>query len=263
MTNSTYLLSILILFIFQISNGQEITGIATYKAFMKFDLELDSTKVNDDMRDRLKQILNQQTQKEYELYFSNNESVFKEKEKLETPGSNVFGNSTVSVSGGFGSFYNNLRQKRFVNQFDLYSKLFLVSDTLENQDWKLEKETKSIGEYVCFKAIRMRISENEETGEKKETLITAWYTPQIPVSLGPSLYRGLPGLILEVQDGDFTYLCSQIVLNPKNGVTIAPAKKGTKVSQKEYDRIQKKKNKEMEERSDFPGDKSIQIRVGG
>ena len=48
--------------------------------------------------------------------------------------------------------------------------------------------------------------------------ITAWYTPQIPVSHGPAEYGGLPGLILELitamvcaQPGNYIKLINKIV----------------------------------------------------
>ena len=40
----------------------------------------------------------------------------------------------------------------------------------------------------------------------EEETITAWYTLDIPVNNGPSRYHGLPGLILEVNDGSDNYL---------------------------------------------------------
>lgn len=48
----------------------------------------------------------------------------------------------------------------------------------------------------------------------KETVITAWYTPEISESRAPN-YWGLPGLILEVNDGKTVILCSKVVLNLK------------------------------------------------
>lgn len=259
-----YFLSIFICcLLFKISYSQEITGIASYKSFAKFDLKLDSTKVNSEMQKQITQLVNQQTQKEYELRFNNFESVFKEKEILETPGYSLFPGATVTISGGFGALYENLKENRTTDQKDLYGKLFLVKDTLKKQDWKLEKETKNIGEYTCFKATRTRISENASTGEKKEIPIVAWYTPQIPIAFGPLGFGGLPGLILEITDGDLSYLCNQIILNPKNGVDVAEPSKGKKVSREEYEKIETKKTKEIQERSDFPGNKSIEIRVGG
>jgi GLPGLI family protein len=153
---------------------------------------------------------------------------------------------------------------------------------LEIPEWKLEKDTKNIGEYTCFKATfkrmvmmssSMSISINSEKEEEKEPeqkeveqTVTAWYTLQIPVSHGPGNYSGLPGLILEVSDGRETILCSKIVLNPKDRVTIKEPTKGKEVTQARYDEIMEKKMKEMNERmnSNRRNDgNSIEIRIGG
>ena len=82
----------------------------------------------------------------------------------------------------------------------------------------------------------------------KEKIITAWYAPEIPVSQGPGNYWGLPGLILEVNDGRTAILCTKIVLNPAEKTVIKEPSKGKKVSQKEYDKIVAEKMEEMSER---------------
>jgi GLPGLI family protein len=88
-------------------------------------------------------------------------------------------------------------------------------------------------------------SKEEET--KEEFTVTAWYTPQIPVQNGPGNYYGLPGLILEVNDGSETVLCSKIVLNPSKGVSVKEPDSGKKVNQEKFDAILKKKMDEMNE----------------
>lgn len=263
MKKSTFLLLLIIIFVFQISYAQEITGIATYKTFAKLDLKMDSTQVSAEMRDQIKQMIAQQTQKEYDLQFTKNEFLFKEKEKLETPGNTMFANATVTSFGGIGVLYQNVKENLEIHESDILGKLFLVADTLQKFDWTLGKETKNIGEYICFKATHKYISENKKTGENEEKLVTAWYTPQIPVNAGPNGHGGLPGLILEVQSGDVTFLCNQIVLNPKNGVNIAPPKKGKTVSKEEFEEIKEKKLLEMQEQTPYPGEKTIEIKVGG
>lgn len=75
--------------------------------------------------------------------------------------------------------------------------------------------------------------------------ITAWYAIEIPISQGPSKYWGLPGLILEVNDGKTTILCSKMVLNTKEKLEIKPPKNGKKVTQKEFDTIVEEKMKEI------------------
>jgi len=190
----------------------------------------------------------------------------------------------VTIGGGESDIlYKNLAENRFANQNEMFSKQFLIKDSIASREWKLEKETKNIGQYSCFKAtytyerepMRMRTSgtdaETDSTDEEEvemETItVTAWYTPQIPVKNGPSSYDGLPGLILEIGDGELSILCSKIVLNPKNGLAIKEPHKGKVVTQAAYDEIMEKKLAEMEERFESDGRRGdgnhIEIRIGG
>ncbi len=81
----------------------------------------------------------------------------------------------------------------------------------------------------------------------KEIVVTAWYTPDIPINQGPENYWGLPGLILEVSDGKTVILCSKIVINPKEKKEIKASKKGKLVTQSEYDKIVAEKMEEWRE----------------
>ena len=147
----------------------------------------------------------------------------------------------------------------------------------------MHSDTKNIGNYTCYKAtytkeieemsmMTFSSSDDEQNDEAPTTsteteiiTVTAWYTPQIPVSNGPESYQGLPGLILEVNDGDLTILCSKITINPKKQIEISEPKKGKQVTQKEYDKIMENKMEEMNEQYRGRGsdDKGIEIRVGG
>ena len=266
--------------IFQ-SAAQEIKGIATYKSQRKVDIELDSTHMNDEMRAQVMAMLKKNFEKEYTLDFTPDESIYKEVENLDKPSVSTGGMEfVVATAGGSDILYKNTKKNRFANQNHLFGKQFLIEDDLESFDWQLEKETKNIGEYTCFKATAkrmvpvMRIIENTsdeqeekiEEPELEEITLTAWYTPQIPVKHGPSEYGGFPGLILEVSDGRETILCSKIVLNPKEGVNVKAPSKGKKVNQAEFDTIAEKKMKEMDER--FKNNRredgnEIEIRIGG
>jgi GLPGLI family protein len=96
---------------------------------------------------------------------------------------------------------------------------------------------------------------------------TAWYTPQVPVSNGPAKYQGLPGLILEVNDGKKTIVCAEIILNPSKKITVTAPKKGKVVSQKKYTKIQKQKRDEMMEkikgRNGLDMGNGVNIKFGG
>ena len=264
-------------------SAQDFKGIATYKSQRKMDIQLDSTQMNSEMQKQMMAMLKKQFEKEYTLQFNNNESIYKEAENLDKPSGMGNGGVQVVIAGsGEGDLlYKNISENRYANQSDLFGKIFLIKDKLEQPEWKMEKDTKNIGEYTCFKAtfkrmisgpssMTMTVNPDEEAEEPEEVeveqIVTAWYTLQIPVKHGPSNYFGLPGLILEVNAGGQTILCSKIVLNPKEGVDIKEPKKGKEVSQEKFDVIMEKKMNEMNEQNNsnrHDDGNSIEIRIGG
>ena len=102
----------------------------------------------------------------------------------------------------------------------------------------------------------------DEIDLPKEITITAWYTPEIPVNQGPEGYWGLPGLILEVNDGKTTILCSKVILNSKEKVEIKAPTNGKIVTQKEYDDTIIKKMEEFREMNQGQGRGGMQMRMG-
>lgn len=275
-----------LLFIITLSLGvsdvfsQNIQGIATYKSQRKMDIQLDST-MNDGMKEQIMAMLKKQSERTYYLEFTNDESQYKQEVKLDDDSVIEGGGMKLVIAGNGGGndvLYKNLKENRYADQVEIFGKEFLIKDALENRDWVMEKETKNIGEYTCFKATytttrTVMVAESSSDGENKEVTseeevtVTAWYTPQIPVKNGPANYGGLPGLILEVNDGSETILCSKIVLNPEKGLAIKEPTKGKVVTATEYEEIMEKKMKEMNEQ--FEGDgrreggNQMRIRIGG
>lgn len=256
------------------ADAQNFTGIATYKTDRKVDLQMDSTEVNSEMQQQLQAQLRKQFQKEYTLEFNASESLYKEVEILDAPKPQA-GGMMIMVSGNSDVLYRNIKENDFVNQTEIMGKSFLIKDALEKSEWVFEKETKNIGNYTCFKATRTKEiteqtfnSANDSLVDiKKERTTIVWYTLDIPVSHGPGEFWGLPGLVLAVNDGDQSILCSKIVLNPEKAVQIEAPTSGKVVSQAAYDEIQDKKMKEMQEQF-HDGNRrgeghSMQIRIGG
>ena len=262
-------------------HAQDFQGIATYKSKRKIEIKLDSSQVNSEMQQRMMESLKKQFEKTFNLTFNKEESIYKEEEALSPP--QPAGMQIVMINtSGADILYKNMKEDRFTNQNDVFGKIFLIKDKLNKTDWKLESESKNIGEYTCFKATTTREREKrvggirinrdkdldaeEEKAPEMETItITAWYTPQIPVSIGPGNYHGLPGLILEVNDGSETVICSKIVLNPNDKVDISEPNKGKVVTQAEFDEIMEKKMEEMKERynSKRSDGHEIEIKIGG
>ncbi|MFD2564210.1 GLPGLI family protein [Aquimarina rubra] len=256
-------------------SAQDFQGIATYQTNRKLDIQLDSTQVNSEMQKQIHEMMKKQFQKEYTLQFNKIESVYKEEERLGTPQPATGVRVMVAGSGASDILYKNNKEERFVAQRDMLGKLFLVKDSLTKLNWKLENETKKIGNYTCYKATAKRTeqrsrsvsfnnSEENQEVEEVEITITAWYTPEIPINNGPSVFWGLPGLIMEVNDGQQSMLCNKIVLNPKKKVEIIPPGKGKVVSETKFEEILQKKMKEMQDRRPQRDDgNSMQIRIRG
>jgi len=263
--------------------AQEFQGEATYKTKRKVDIKMDSTntRITLDLQKQMNEMLKKQFEKTFILSFNKEASVYKEDVALATPGSGIsFNGISMSAIGGGGSdiLYKNTKQGTFVNQKEVFGKIFLIKDAIEPIEWQLSAETKNIGEYTCYKATYTKEVEvtasdwgsNDETDESKTKTeiktIIAWYTPQIPVSNGPAKYQGLPGLILECNDGDQQIVCSRIVINPEDKISIKQPKQGKEVSQSEFEKIMEKKMKEFQERYRPTGrenGETIQIRIGG
>lgn len=263
-----------------IINAQNFTGKAIYKTSIKSSFSFGDDKnstMSDDMKKQLQARLQKMNQKTFILNFDQKTSSYKEETTLDVPKPQVGGGNIVMMSfGGSGNgsvYFKNIKEKRFTNQTEIMGKRFLVKDKLLEYKWKLSSETKNIGNYTCYKAtfteevenINMTFESGEAKEEKKKenSITTAWYTVDLPVSNGPGDYQGLPGLILEINDGKKTIVCTEITLNSSNKIDVVEPEKGKIVSQEKYDEIQKEKTKEMMERFKSRDGKSIEIRIGG
>lgn len=262
---------IVVLLLTVIVKAQDFQGVATYETKRNFDMQLDSTQLGDEQQKAIREMIKKQFEKSYRLTFTKSESIYKEVKKLETPKPQQSG-MIIKISGANNTLYKNLKDKSFVEAQDMFGKKFLIQDKINNIEWKTEKETKMIGKYLCLKATYVKmIDDYDQLGKKKEIQkeqhITAWYTPEIPTSNGPNNFGGLPGLILELHEGRMHYICSKIVMNPKEKIDIVAPTKGKKVTQKEFDKIMDKKQKEMMDNFDGGRKKGnenrMTIRIGG
>lgn len=246
---------------------KNLQGKAIYQSKTTVDMNSWGNDMSEERKKQIKERMKNFLEKTYTLNFTSAESVYKEDEKLEAPGSGR-GFRFGGFSGG-GTKYKNVQDGKMLESVEVFGKKFLIDDQADKPNWELGSETKQIGKYTCFKATmikdvdaldfrnmrrRRRGSSNTDANKVSEEIetpktveVTAWYTPQIPISSGPGEYWGLPGLILEINEGRTTVLCSEIVLNPEEKITIEVPTKGEKVSRKEYNEIVKKKMEEMRE----------------
>ena len=239
---------------------QDFQGKAYYFSKSKMELGNWGARLSEEQKKQVAERLKNRLEKTYVLTFNKEESIFKEDEKLD-----AISGATDSWGKNFtpGEQYKNVKSNSQIQEQEFYGKLFLVKDQLQPIEWKMETETKTIGNYTCFKAIasiptydlqwynfswdRIRTTSDSTAAKNtiKMTNVEAWYTPQIPVSHGPLEYWGLPGLILEVSVDNTTMLCSKIVINPEETIEIVAPEKGKVVTKQEYQETIVEKMKEF------------------
>ena len=211
----------------------------------------------------MKDMVKRNTEKDYVLEFNSIESTYKEVEKLETEGQGYNWMANY-VGENIGKIYKNAQDKISINETEMMGKFFLLTEDLEKTKWKMSGESKKIGQYTCYKATYTKQVEekvfsfgswNQTNGtnqpkkpkKMRDVEVVAWFTPEIPVSSGPSWYQGLPGLILEVSDDDTKILCTKIVMNPKEKSKIKRPKKGKVISNQDFVTLQDQKRIEARE----------------
>ncbi len=256
-------------------NAQEFRGVATYMSKTSTDdIKLDSPQITPEMKEMIQEQMRLMSEKTFTLSFDKNTSLYEEEVVLAPGGGGMFeGMRMMSNTMYGGVYYKNTRDKVFIQEREIFGKEFLIKDSLQVYDWQLGTETKQIGDYLCYKATAVvpfdltdfkNMTRKEAKDEKEreaqenstnfldmidvpiEVVITAWYTPQIPISQGPSNYWGLPGLIMEVSSGKTTILCSKLVINPKDKKEIKIPKNGKVVTQEEFQKTMMEKMEELQ-----------------
>ncbi len=288
------------LLFFGISFAQkDFQGMAVYESktsTAEFSKRFEGNKdITPEMRTMIEDRMKKMFEKTFILNFDKSASIYKEEEKLDPTAQSGGGMRMMmnSMTGGGGTFYKNVKEKNYIVNKEFMGKEFLVKDSLPKLNWKMESETRVIGGYTCYKATAIKEASKSdfrnlrpkdddkkpatdtksEDKEKKtnfmegmdmpkEITITAWYTPEIPVNQGPETYWGLPGLILEVNDGKTIILCSKVVMNTKEKAEIKAPTNGKEISQKDYDETVVKKVKEMQEMNQGQGGGNGGMRFG-
>lgn len=156
----------------------------------------------------------------FELIFNASASLFRSVVDDEAP------DPFANAGGGGGGIRMNFRMPTTTTYTDIakqmqyeerafFEKEFLIVDSLKQYKWKLSEETKTIAKQLCKKAttmvtapqMRVRISRGGKNNSDstanapkppKETELVVWYAENIPVSVGPDNYSGLPGVIMEM-----------------------------------------------------------------
>ena len=225
-------------------NAQKLQGIATYQSGMnaqalkKYRAKM--ARWHPDMKKHYEEDpgIGFHKSTEFELRFNLTESTWKEVERLSKSGSFNITSTT----------YKNTADKRYLYDLEIIDKPFLIADNLAPLKWKITKESKKIGDYTAYKATLKTVKAKKDIYGQAETFqVEAWYAPDIAVPHGPEQYWGLPGLIMQLDDGKITYLLTKVALNPKKGVRIKKPRGGKKINEKQLQKELAKAEEKMDE----------------
>lgn len=118
-------------------------------------------------------------------------------------------------------------------------------------EWKFEDGVKKIGSFSVHKA----------TTNFRGRKYIAWFTPEIPIDIGPWKFQGLPGAILEIKDEELgvQFLFSSIQIPFENKDKIKPPVDGDLISLNEFIKYRDNFNNEFIRlvKSKLPRDVSI------
>ncbi|NQV71552.1 GLPGLI family protein [bacterium] len=226
------------------------SGSITYERVVKIDIDLPP-----EMESMRAQIPTE-NKSSLVLYFNELESLMKAAPKEEKEDLNVVrGNGMAMMFGGRGNdeneTYMNLDEGSITEKRDFMGRTFLIGGEQPTYAWKLTGEQSEYMGYAVQRATAVRDS----------TTIEAWFSPDIPVSAGPEMFTGLPGmiLVLSINDGKMQYAAKSINLDGlEDGAIVAP-KEGKKVSRAEFDQIMEEKMKEMQAQFGGRGGNAVRI----
>jgi GLPGLI family protein len=133
--------------------------------------------------------------------------------------------------------YYDFGKNEKLEQLEFMTRAFLISDMIGKKAWRLTNKSTRILDHSCLGA---ELIMGDQT-------ITAWFTSEIPVPVGPAQFFGLPGLILAVEvEGETAFLATSIDLTPPMESELSKPDEGKKITRKKLNRIIEEKIEEYE-----------------
>ena len=265
-TMKKFLLTGTAVYICLAASAQQNEGKVTYERVSVFEARFNINGAD--------QVMPQTRKDNFELHYANNQSLWKAVEKENEEDAMAHGEGGMQirmvVAGANDVLYTNFDTKKKTEKREMFDKSFIIDDSVKMLKWKMTCETKTILNHACMKAtttqIRQTTRMNMDNGkvERKDvsdtSMITVWFTTEIPVSAGPAEYQGqLPGLILEidVNNGKQTFKA----LNISGKADVASIKEPSGKKHYTPDEFKKERDKVMKEMEQNMQGGNRQIRI--
>jgi GLPGLI family protein len=218
----------------QIVLGQTPEGVIEYE--MKANLHRTLPKDRPEMKNMIPEFRISKQQ----LFFNNNESLYKPVEEDEDEDiEGESGGMRIRFKMPQVEIYSNQETAQRVTQQEFMGKMYLIEDTLKLSPWKFGTETKTIMGYEC----RQASFYNEE--RKQE--VVAWYTMELRAFLGPEIFNTLPGAVLQVDinSGERVMTAKSLDARALKKNELKIPKEGTKTTRAEFRKMTEQQMEKM------------------
>lgn len=228
MKNLTIIFSLIIFNTTMFVEGQDVSGEIIYGVTVTEKLFDKKTQNKNNTNKLISSFIEESKNIEFSLLFNKHESYYTISRTMEI--NDLKTKMAQIYFGGNNAHYLNKKENKNFSFVNAYGDFFRVKG--EPYVWKITKDKKKIGNYLCHKATTTKIVENQKGEFVNE--VVAWYAKDIPLNYGPRDYSGLPGLILELQEGKQTIFVKKIELNPQEKIKIVEPTKGKLISNKQF-----------------------------
>lgn len=223
-----------------ITAQEVLSGTVKYQETTKFKFE----RTENQRRNDFLASMPSEIKSDYVLHFEDSKALYEENNDGQDEGAGRMRMMKMHVSRTGGAdpkpslkkVYYDLKKNTKIEQLNFMTRNFIVKSEIESKAWKLTNEKSKILGYLCMSA--QIIIDNKA--------IKAWFTPEIPLSVGPDVYTGLPGLVLAVEkEGETIFLASSVEIIPLKKNIVSKPKEGKKVTHEELNEIIKAKIEEF------------------
>lgn len=184
------------------------------------------------------------------LYYTPTATLYKNGQEEPATTNTTSGGANVMIKMDMPEeiVFQDITAGKTYEQKEFMGRQFLITGDVAQNKWKMTGRQKEIAGYPCMQATLI---------EDKDTL-NAWFTSAIPVASGPANMAGLPGMILEINNGDEMKI---VAVNIQEGAPdkslMEKPKAGKKISKEEFEKMVTEKTKEMEQANGGDGDRII------
>lgn len=215
--------------------GQTSTGVIEYEVKMNMHRTLPPG------REEMKAMIPEFRTSRQQLFFNENESLFKpiiEDEEDEDQGGGV----TMRFQQPNIEIYSNQTNGKNVSKEEFFGKAYLIEDSLKVKAWKFGTETKTIQGYECQQAYF-----TDETDPNRKREVTAWYTTKLRPFLGPERFNTLPGgvLAIDINNGERVLVAKKIEFKELKKNDLKEPKGGDKTTRAEFIKMRDEQMKKM------------------